>query len=206
MYHDTYYGSGGSGGHYYACQRSGELAATIGALGHLARLFWSQPSMKLVLKRIRVGITFSAAVTTAVEHSLRAIVARNVSVDFTTAITKVNPSRARQEMPPSRMETNGPGIGTTAVMSGQTLTADAAPFAMCTFPLLQPTNSTGTAVAVPVGAGVKMETLYEQSANGQHPIVLGQNEAVIIQPVTAGPASGTFALYVHWEWAEVLNY
>lgn len=206
MYFDTYFSGGASGGHYYAAQRSGEIAATLGALGHLARLRWTQATMKLVLKRIRVGISVSGAVTTAVEFNLRAIVVRNFTVDFTTAITMVNPSKARDEMPPSKMQAGGPGICTTAVLSGQTLTADAAPFAMATFPVLTPTNSTGTAVAVPVGTSVPMTTLYEQAAHGQHPVVLGQNEGIVVQPVTAGPASGTFALYCAWEWAEVLSY
>lgn len=191
-----------AGGHFYAAQRSGELAATIGALGHLARLRCpSSTSVILRLKRIKVGITVSAAVTTAVEFNLRAIVVRNFTTDFTTAITAVVPSKARGTMTDSITTAM---ISTTTVMSGQTLTADAAPFAMATFPGLVPVTATGTAVALPVGFGTASAVLYERTAEGQHDVMLRANEGVVIQPVTAGPASGTFALYVEWTWSEVL--
>ena len=70
-------------GHYAVAQRSGELAATIGALGHLASIRWAADDAYLVLMRLRVGWSLSAAVTVAVEMNLRAIIARGFSVDFT---------------------------------------------------------------------------------------------------------------------------
>lgn len=198
-------------GHYAVAQRSGELAATIGALGHLARIRWTDTAASCVLNRISVGLTVSAAVTTAVEMNLRAIIVRQFTVDFTTAMTAIsmvgvgNTNKMRSWMGSSRMGTAGPGISTTAVLSGQTLTADAAPFAMATF--TNPSTTLGvTAVTNQVGAGVPMTVLYERTAEGQHPVVLSANEGVVIQPVTAGPASGTFALYVQWEWSECLTF
>src|SRR5687768_8508708 len=117
-------------GHYKAAQRSGELAATIGALGHLARIRWTDSTALCVVNRIRVGMSVSAAVTASVETNLRAIQVHTFTTDFTTAITKVNPAKCRMTMANSLMQGNGPGISTTAVLSGQTLTAFDAPFAM----------------------------------------------------------------------------
>lgn len=197
-------------GHYTVAQRSGELAATIGAAGHLARIRWA-PTLAntfCVLLRLRAGISVSAAVTTGVEMTLRAIIARQFTTDFTTAITNINMStlnsnKNRVSMGQSLMGTAGPGISTTAVMSGQTLTADAAPFAITPIPTLIPVTATGTAVAIPVGTASNMITLYERGGDGFHPIVLSNNEGVVVQPHLAGPASGTWALYTEWTWAEV---
>ena len=207
-----YANSGRVLGHYAVAQRSGELVATIGALGHLGSIRWAVDDAYLVLLRLKVGWSISAAVTTAVEMNMRAIIARGFSVDFTTAATAINMATVpktnamRNSMGSSLMGTAGPRIATTTVQSGQTLTADSAPFAMCVWSSRYPTNSTGTAVAQAVGDAGLMQTLYEYTALAQHPVVLSLNEGVIVQPVTAGPASGTFALYTQWEWAEVEVY
>lgn len=196
-------------GHYAVEHRSGELAATIGALGHLASIRWTDSTAFCVLTRIKVGYSISAAVTTAVQMNMRAVFARGFSVDFATARTLTNlaaipkANAMRASMNGSLMGVNGPAISTTTVMSGQTLTADTDGFAFTVWPALVGTNGTGTAVALPVGMAGEMKTLYECTSPYQHPVVLSQNEGVIIQPITAGPASGTFAIYVQWEWAEV---
>lgn len=206
MPYDQYSGIGSLRGHYKAAQASGALAATIGAAGHLASIRWSNGSAYCVLKRLRVGIGIISAVTTAVETTLQAVVVRGFTVDFTTAITAVAPSRMRSLMPPSLIAGSGTKIATTTVMSGQTLTADAAPFAIAVFPMLTPVTATGTAVALPAGAGTVMQTLYEQTADGDHPVVLSQDEGVVVQTNQASVASGTWRLYVQWEWAELNAY
>lgn len=199
-------------GHYSVGLRSGELAATIGAAGHLASIRWTDATRFLLLHRIKVGYSVSGAITAAVEMTFRAIMVRAFTVDFTTARTLTalgvvaNTNKMRNTMGTSLMGANGPAISTTTVMSGQTLTADANPFAITTVPSLIPVTATGTAVALPVGLASQMTTLYEATALGQHPIILGANEGVVIQPHVAGPASGTFALYVQYEWAEITAY
>src|SRR5438270_560801 len=65
-------------------------------------------------------------------------------------------------------------------------------------------SATGTAVALPVGAGSPLVTVYECTAFGQHPVVLAANEGVIAQNIAAGAASGTYQYYLSWEWAEVV--
>ncbi len=161
--------------------------------------------------RIKAAYSVPTAITTATQMDLQAVIARGFTVDFTTASTAaamsaVNATNAmRRTMSNSQMGANGPRICTTAVMSGQTATQDANPFAMTVFPTLYPSTATGTAVAVPIGTGVPMQTLYEWTGLGQHPIVLAQNEGVFLETVTAGPVTtGGVAYYFQWEWAEVL--
>ncbi len=196
-------------GHYAVSQRSGTIAATIGAAGHLASVRWADATRLMVLQRIKVGISILSAVTTAIEFTMQAVVVRGFSVDFTTASTAIsmtgvtNTNKMRASMGASLLGAVGPRVCTTTVMSGQTLTADAAPFAMTIFPALYASTSTGTAVALPAGAASPMMTLYEWTALGQHPVVLAANEGVVLQPVSACVGSGTFALYTQWEWSEV---
>ncbi len=198
-------------GHYSVAQQSGSITA-MAAGGHSASFRWTDPSRYAVILRIRVGYCFNGAVTTTLPMDMRAIIARGFSVDFSsnqTAISMVgvsNTNKMRASMGASLMGTKGPTICTTVAMSGQTLTADAAPFAICSWPTIAATNGAGTAVAQPVGAGGSVQDLYTCTAQGQHPVVLAANEGVIIQPAQAGPASGTWIYTCAWDWAEVSVY
>ena len=195
-------------GHYAVAQSSGAMAS-IGAGGHVASIRWADSTRFMVLMRIRAGWEVVSAITAATPMDLQAVVARGFSVDFTTASTAANlasPSntnKMRSSMGSSLMGAAGPRIGTTTVMSGQTLTADANPFAMTNW-VNQPSGN--AIVTQAVGVGGAMQTVYEVTAQGQHPIVLTTNEGVILQPVTAGPVTGTMKYLVVWEWAEILVY
>lgn len=196
-------------GHYSINTRSGNIAATIGALGHLAGFRWAADDAFAVILRIRAGWSIVTAQTTVVEMNLRAVFAHAFSVDFTTARTFSNmlvPPKTNamsSAMGSSLMGTSGPTICTTTVQSGQTLTADTDGFASAVWPSHYSTNVTGTVVTSDAGDAGEMLTLYECTSPYQHPVVLGVNEGVLIQPITAGPGSGTYALYVDWTWAEV---
>lgn len=203
-------------GHYSLGQRSGEIVATPAAGVHLARIRWA-PTLSntfCVLLRLRVGLTVSAAITTAVETAFKAIIARSFTVDFTAAMTAINlattantnkmRSAGVNAMGNSQMGASGPGIVTTvaAGMTGQTMTVDAAPFAICSMP--NPSSTLGAAaVTNQVGAGVPMTTLYERGADGFHPVILANNEGVIVQNQLAMHATGTVGFYCEWTWAEV---
>ena len=205
-----YAGSGVVLGHYSVAQLSGAIAATPTALDAHASIRWASSERYLVLKRIKVCWGVISAITAGVRMAYQASIVRGFTVDFTTASTAANmgtPSKTnamRNSMNSSLMATAGPRICTTTVMSGHTYTLDANPFAITTWPMLTATNSTGTAVALPVGAGGNMQTLYECTANGEHPVVLSQNEGVVLQITHTGHASGTISLATMWQWAEVL--
>ncbi len=201
-----YTGQGAVLGHYSVAQQSGDIAATLGAAAHVARIRWTDPTRYCVLLGIRVGWTVTAAVTVAVPMDMRAIIARGFSVDFTTNMTAislagvVNTNKMRASMGASLMGVNGPGICTTAAMSGQTLTADAAPFAVTNWA----NQASGNAIVTQaVGVSGALQELYSlKSSDYEHPVVLTNNEGVILQPLMAGPASGTFRYYAEWKWAE----
>jgi hypothetical protein len=191
-------------GFYKVSQVSG-ATVSIGAAGHLGSIRWTDTSRFMVLIRIRAGWAVSGAITAATIMDLQAVIARAFSVDFTTASTAAslaaaNTNKMRQSMGASILGAAGPRIATTTVMSGQTLTADANPFSMTAFTNQPSGNATVTQA---VGVGHPMVTLYEWDTNGGHPIVLHANEGVLLQPVTAGPVTGSVKYYFSWEWAEL---
>lgn len=196
-------------GHYGLNQRSGSLTSTVGALAHLASFRWTANNAYAVIYRIKAGWSCDGAITAWVEMNLRAVLVHAFSVDFTT-----NSTLSSMIVPPkvgamstlmgsSLMGATGPRISTTAAMTGQTLVADTDGIGSVIWPAHYSTNGTGTVVTSDVGDAGVMKTLYECTAVYQHPVVLSANEGVLIQPITAGPASGTYAIYVNWEWAEV---
>lgn len=209
-----YSGFGKVLGHYAVGQRSGEIAATLGAAAHLARVRWAPPdgTSFFVLERLKLGLSISADVTSAaIEQAYKATIVRGFKTDFTANITSIDlatlprTNAMRGSMGNSLMGASGPGICTTAGGTGQALTADAAPFAMGVLsPLLLNVNATGTAVLGKQGSQCPMQTLYEYTSPSQHPVVLSNLEGVSVQNVLAGFATGTFAIYTQWEWAEVV--
>lgn len=199
-------------GHYKVAQVSGAIAATPTALDHWARIRWvpTQSNAKLVLCRLQVGLSISGAITTLVQQTLQAIKARSYTVDHDTAITNISLASGACRMNTNTMNTSqmgatGPGICTTAPMTGQTATLDAAPFATVDLPLITAVTATGTAIAGAVGIASGMKDLYRWDSLGEYPPTLATGEGIIVRTLLTGHATGTLTLRTIWEWAEVIN-
>ncbi len=199
-------------GHYAVAQTSGAIAATPTALDVHASIRWAPTvsSYFLTLMRVKVGWGVISAVTTAVRIAYQASIARAFSSDFTTAATAISMAagsgRMRANMAPSQMGANGPRIATTAPQTVFTYTLDAAPIGMQNWTTSRSSNTVGTVVIIQVGDAGEPRTLYEWTALGQHPVVLSNNEGVVIQLVHTGWAAGTISLYDQWEWCESLTF
>lgn len=195
-------------GHYAVAQLSGAIAATPTALDPHASIRWapSNTSALLVLMRVKAGWHCISAITLAVRMSYQLSIARGFTVDYVTgstaismtAVQKTNAMRA--SMGSSLMGTAGPRITTTGAMSAHTNTLDAAPFAITNWTV--PGILTGTATVV-AGVAGPMQTLYEWTGLGQHPVVLSNQEGVVMQLTHTGWGTGTVSLVTQWEWAEV---
>jgi len=204
-----YAGKGRVNGHYAVAQTSGAIAATPTALDVHASIRWAASTAYLVLMRIKCGWGVISAVTTAVRMAYQASIVRNFTVDYVTGSTAINMATIaktgamRSSMGQSLLGTAGPRITTTGAMTGQTGILDAAPFASTNWPGILSSNATGTAVLMGLGFSGNMQTLYECTGNGQHPVVLAENEGVAVQLVHTGWATGTLGFNCVWEWAEV---
>lgn len=197
-------------GHYKTAQLSGAIAATPTALDHWARIRWvpSNSAARLVLTRLACGLSVSGAITTLIQFSLDACIARSYTVDHDTAITNLSlasgVNRMHANMATSQMGATGPGICTTAPMTGHTLTLDNA-FAVQDFPLITAVTATGTAIAGAVGVMSGMKDMYRWDGLGDHPPTLSTGEGIVVRIRLTGHASGTLTLRTVWEWAEVIN-
>lgn len=199
-------------GHYRVSQISGAIAATPAALDHWARIRWvpTNANAKLVLCRLQVGLSVSGAVTTLVQQTLRATIARSYTTDHDTAITNISMAAGSNRMDSGNMSTSqmgatGPGICTTLPMTGQTFTLDNAPFARVDLPLITAVTATGTAIAGPVGIASGMKDLYVWDSLGEHPPTLRTGEGIVVATELTGHATGTLTLRTVWSWAEVIN-
>lgn len=197
-------------GHFAIGQRSGPLSG-ISAGDVLARVRWPSPSGYGVLLRLEAWIAFSSQVTTPVEMALKATIVRSFKTDFTTNITAADLSGQTKSgavrgdsMGTSLMANQGPGIATTAGMTGGVYVADSDPFSIVPVRTLIPVPApTTNSLSIPVGTVSDKITLYTWEDLGEHPPALGVNEGILIQSVLNGPADGVWRLYTRWKWAEV---
>jgi len=199
----------GQGGFSSIGKRTGELTG-ISAGDVLARFRWPLNVGKAVLLRIRAAIDVSSGLSNMVQMALQGRKVTGFSADFTTNLTSADlqslPGTGLRSriMGPSMMANAGPGVATTAGMTGATLVKDTDPFVITPIGLFLPVSLAGAYVGNPVqpGACSGLITLYEWAGNGDHPIVLSGNDGVLIESHFNGPGSGTFGLYTVWDWAE----
>lgn len=87
-------------------------------------------------------------------------------------------------------------------------TNSASPIGGAVFNPIYSTTATGTATALPVGANVgspAFQDLYVLQPGVSHPPVLGTNDGLELQRITAGATSADISCLFLIEWAEVLN-
>jgi len=107
-------------------------------------------------------------------------------------------------------------IAGTAQLTAGTRTLDAQALRIspaCQTPLLAGQPWFGGAISASAAATVASGgpeidmVMWDAYLNGAfHPIILAQNEGVILRLLSAGPATGTFAVKVNLDWMEVAAY
>lgn len=190
---------------------TGSIAATLAAASPLFALRWAPPSgtaTYLMIHRISVGIAVNATVTTAVPFDLKAVHHRAFTANFSGGTpTDITPGSGGNvvfsngnyiKVPSMNGQANSILIAGTAAMTTVTSTADGQPFAVT--PLVaQPQTTAG-------GTSGGMVPLFEANQISKHPIVYQTNEGFVISNILAGPATGTFRLYVEVEATELTSY
>lgn len=197
----------GTGGHYRYAAVTGTLPAALAANAVVFSFRWGSPTFYAVPLYLRASFQTLTAFTagTITDFGFDAFVGRTFTASHTggTAATMTNNNgKARTSMSTSQLPTNGDmRIATTAAFAGAAgITIDSHAFA----------NSIGKANIVNAAAGTEyaisraIELDYTaEMANGHHPILLAQNEGVIIRNRVVWPAAGTGVLRVQFGWAEV---
>jgi hypothetical protein len=199
----------GSLGHYRIQTVTGTLAAALaagtGTAGHVFAFRWGDATRLAIITKLKtrfLPLTPFTANTLTDHTSFDAFVVRSYTASHTggTAVTPTgNNAKMRTSMGTSLL--TDARISTTAALTSGTHTFDAFPFAQS----LRKGNRVNPAAAteevvMPTADGLDVDFAL---GDGDHDIVLAQNEGIVIRNRTVWPAAGTGILTVLIAWAEV---
>lgn len=189
-------------GSYSSGGITGILPAALGANSEIMQFRWADPTRFAVIRKVR----FSAAVSTTffaagvpIQIDLIKATAWTVQGTGGTSPTIAATLKCRTSMSSSLVANGDIRYASTAALGAGTKTLEA--------------NSLGAIVAAaPITASltgtiVAPGTILWQAeiADGEHPIVLAQNEGLVIRSV-AVPATGTWTAAFQVDWTEVVSY
>lgn len=199
----------GSLGHYRVASQTGTLAAALaagtGSAGHVFAMRWGDATRLCLLLKLKcrfLPLTPFTAATLTDHTSFDAFIVRSYTASHSggTALTpSSNNAKMRTSMGASLL--TDLRIATTGALTNGTETFDAFPFAQS----LRKGNRVNPAAAteeviMPTADGMDIDF---SMADGDHPILLAQNEGIVIRNRTVWPAAGTGILTVLVAWAEL---
>lgn len=192
----------GSLGHYRVAATTGILPAALAASSQVFYLRWTDATRYFVLHKFKASFQtltpFTAATLTDFGfdlHKATAVSAGGGGTDMSSAKTKM-----RATMGASLLDSTGlMRVATTAALTALT-TLDAYPIA----------QSVGDANLTNPAGGTEEPRVNDPTliyvadmANGEHPLVLAQNEGLVLRNRTVWPAAGTGLVTVEMVWSEV---
>jgi hypothetical protein len=155
----------------------------------------------IIPMRLKISWLSDGANTAAIEDSLDVFKATAFTVSDSVSTQTPTASRMRTSMAaaPGGAEIRAlQAAGLAAGMTGGTVTLDALPLTQLPQWLL---------LAVPTGGPVPPATLDEfLAAAGQHPLVLVQNEGLVIQNRVLLGAAHASSVYIDFSWAELASF
>jgi hypothetical protein len=171
---------------------SGSIAATLAASSPLFSFRWGDTTKLGIIDFISLGVSVNGVITTSVSMPLELMIARSFTASDSggTAITLSGNQNKYRTTFQSSLVTDA-RISTTATLTVGTRTLDTQ--AAAVLPCV-----TGTAIGNPLA----MTTIYSRTS--LFPIVLAQDEGLIIRNQSAGPATGTFQVHVQMRWFETV--
>jgi hypothetical protein len=195
----------GALGHYRIQAVTGTLAAALAAGAVVFSFRWGDATRFAVITKLKtrfLPLTLFTAATLTDHTSFDAYIGRSFSASHTGG-TNLTPTGNNAKMRTSMATSLATDvrISTTAALGGGTITLDAFAFAQS----IRKGNRVNPAAAteevvMPTADGMEMDF---DMGGGDHPIVLAQNEGVVVRNRTVWPAAGTGILTVLIGWAEV---
>jgi hypothetical protein len=192
----------GSFGHYSWGALTGILPAALGANSEILQFRWSDATRFAVIRKIRVSACVSTTMFAAgVPVQLDLVKATSWSAVGTggTRPTVAALLKKRTSMGSSLLGANDIGVATTAALGAGTKTLEGTPM----MALVAPGPITGSLNGQIIAPGTIM--MQHEAADGEHPLVLAQNEGFVIRSV-AVPGTGTWTAAFQVDWAEVAAY
>jgi hypothetical protein len=188
----------GTLGHYRIAQNIG-LLATQAANGTLFSFRWGDATRLCVVNKIKLTAIQTLASTSTIMPHFQVFIARSFSASDTagTAVTLTGNNLKKRTSMGTTLVTDMRFSSAIAGLTAGIRTLDAAPILDVPMQMtITTTNTTLWSGELDIGAG-----------DGNHPIVLAQNEGFIVRgPTVVFGAAGTADLMVETSWAEVTAY
>ena len=189
-------------GHYTYGGFTGILPAALGANSEIFQFRWSDTTRVCIINEIKI----SACVTTTffaagvpVQIDLVKSTGWTVAGTLGTAISPAALLKKRTSMSSSLMASGDARIATTAALGVGTKTLETLSLAT----ILAPGPITASLNGQIIAPGTIL--FRGEISDGQHPLVLAQNEGFSIRSV-AVPATGTWQAAISVDWTESANY
>jgi hypothetical protein len=191
----------GSLGSYKFAGVTGAIAAGMAANGEIFQLRWSDATRFAIIHKIKITGLRATTAFAAGAIDLKATMARSWSANGSggTALTLTDPQlQLRTSMGATLL--GDARIATTAALGAGTKTLDTHDVGF-----IAAHSSAGDGAAAPIIGSIKVpnngELFMADVASGEHPIVLAQNEGVVIRATV--PATGVWNASVEIVWSEV---
>lgn len=200
----------GALGHYRAVLTTGTIAAGMAANGEIVQMRWVDATRFCVITHVAVlefrDITtaFAAGV-----FNFQCVRATAWSADGSggAAVAVADPQlQVRAATMGASLFSTGFRVATTAALGAGTKTLDTLPMGAAfgtvgTTPVIGQMYIPNVASAVVGGGGSGVDLINPDTGSGEHPIVLAQNEGIVVRANV--PATGTWVASVLVKWAEV---
>lgn len=195
----------GTLGHYRLAATSGTLAAALAASAQLFTVRWTDATRFCVITRVKLSFQALTAFTAATLTDFGFDLFKVTSVSAGgggTAIAGSAVTKMRTGMGASLFGASDIRIATTGALTALT-TLDAIAIA----------QSLGDQQRVNPAAATEEQRVNDPTllfqpdiASGEHPLVLQQNEGIVLRNRSVWPAAGTGIVQVEMSWAEVAAY
>lgn len=193
----------GALGHYSISAETTAMAAGLAANSEILQIRWTDATRLCLIQKITIEGIYATTAFAVGAIRFTATIARSFSAAGTggTALTLTgNTNKMRTSMGTTLM--GEIRVATTAALGAGTKTLDTNFIGA-----INSHSSAGTGAATPIIGSIFLPSydLFEQdSADGEHPAVLAQNEGLIVRATV--PATGVWTASIRVKWAEVASY
>lgn len=190
-------------GQYQVSAQSGAIAAALGAGSTIFSCRWTDATRLCVLQKLsltgmRATTAFAAGVIDITATIARSFLAPDSGQTAISLVT--NNNKLRTNMGTSLM--GDMRISNTGAITAGTRTLDGNAFGTITS---HSSGGTGSATPIIGNLFLPINDLFEQdTADGEHPIVLAQNEGIVVRATV--PGTGVWNFGITMKWAEVAAY
>lgn len=193
---------GSGGGHFSYGGLTGILPAALGANSEIFQFRWTDATRFCLIRKVKISACVSTTFFAAgvpVQIDMVKATAWTVQGTLGTGITPAALLKKRTSMASTLVASGDMRIATTAALGAGTKTLEGVSLSAIVAP--GPITASLNGQIIPPGTIL----FQNEVGDGEHPLVLAQNEGFVIRSV-AVPATGTWTASVEVQWAEVSSY